>query len=88
MSRRTAARLGWSLFGFSALLVAVAFVLNLGRPQYADLGATRGEFVLGPVLLFGWFGALIVSRQPSQPIGWILCRPCRHGRFAARPCCG
>jgi hypothetical protein len=74
MSRGTAARLGWSLFGFSALLLAVALVLNLGRPQYADLGATTGELVLALALvLFGWFGALIVSRQPSQPIGWILC---------------
>jgi hypothetical protein len=25
------------------------------------------------LLLFGWFGALIVARQPNQPIGWILC---------------
>jgi hypothetical protein len=74
VTRSTAARLGWSLFGCSTLLVAVAFVLNLGRPQYADLGATTGELVLGLVLLlFGWFGALIVARQPSQPIGWILC---------------
>jgi hypothetical protein len=74
MSRGTAARLGWSLFGFSALLLAVALVLNLRRPQYAELGATTGELVLALALvLFGWFGALIVSRQPSQPIGWILC---------------
>ena len=70
MSRATAARLGWSLFGFSALLLAVALVLNLRRPQYAELGATTGELVLAlALLLFGWFGALIVSRQPSQPIG-------------------
>jgi hypothetical protein len=25
------------------------------------------------VLLFGWFGALIVSRRPWHPIGWLLC---------------
>jgi hypothetical protein len=25
------------------------------------------------LLSFGWFGALIVARQPRQPIGWILC---------------
>jgi hypothetical protein len=74
VSRGTAARLGWSLFGFSALLLAVALVLNLGRPQYAEVGATTGEVVVALVLLlFGWFGALIVSRQPSQSIGWILC---------------
>ena len=66
MSRRTAARLGWSLFGLSALLLGVAFVLNLGRPQYADLGGTTGELLFGLVLLlsFGWLGALIVARRP------------------------
>jgi hypothetical protein len=75
VNRRTAARLGWFLFGLSALLLAVAFLLNLGRPQYPDLLATTGELLLGLVMLlsFGWFGALIVARRPSQPIGWILC---------------
>ena len=75
MNRRTAARLGWSLFGLSALLLAVASLLNLRRPQYPDLLATTGELLLGLVILlsFGWFGALIVARRPSQPIGWILC---------------
>jgi len=74
VSRRTAARLGWSLFGLSALLLAVAFVLNLRRTQYADLSVTTGE-LLGQLVfvLFGWFGALIVSRRPSHPIGWLLC---------------
>ena len=49
-------------------------MLNLGRPQYADLTATTGELLLQLVfLLFGWFGALIVSRQPNHPIGWVLC---------------
>jgi hypothetical protein len=68
VSRRTAARLGWSLFGLSALLLAVAFVLNLRRPQYADQGATTGELLLGLVLLvsFGWFGALIVAVSPAS----------------------
>jgi hypothetical protein len=74
MKARTAARLGWSLFGLSVLLLAVAFVLNLRRLQYPDVGATTGELLLGLVLLlFGWFGALIVSRRPGNPIGWILC---------------
>jgi hypothetical protein len=74
VSRRTAARLGWSLFGLSVLLLGVAFVLNLGRPQHADLNRTTGE-LLGQLVfvLFGWFGALIVSRRPSHPIGWLLC---------------
>jgi MFS family permease len=75
VSRRTAARLGWSLFGLSVLLLGVAFLLSLRRPPYSDLLATTGELLLGLVIVlsFGWFGALIVARQPRQPIGWILC---------------
>jgi MFS family permease len=75
VSRRTAARLGWSLFGLSVLLLGVAFLLSLRRPQYSDLLATTGELLFGLVIVlsFGWFGALIVARQPRQPIGWILC---------------
>jgi hypothetical protein len=74
MSARTAARLGWFLFVASVLLSVAALVLNLQRPQYADLMATTGERLLQLVLLlFGWFGARIVSRQPNHPIGWLLC---------------
>jgi hypothetical protein len=71
---RTAARLGWSLLVLSVLFAAAALGLNLGRPQYSDLTATTGQLLFAPVfLLFGWFGALIVSRRPNHPIGWVLC---------------
>jgi hypothetical protein len=74
VSGRTATRLGWSLFVLSVLLALAALVLNLGRPQHADLAGTSGELLLQlALLLFGWFGALIVSRQPNHPIGWVLC---------------
>jgi hypothetical protein len=74
MSARTAARLGWFLFVASVLLLVAALVLNQRRPQYADLAFTTGELVLAlALLLFGWFGALVVSRQPSHPVGWVLC---------------
>jgi hypothetical protein len=74
VSRRTAARLGWSLFVLSVLLSVAALVLNLRRPQYADLTATTGELLVQlALLLFGWFGARIVARQPNHRIGWLLC---------------
>jgi hypothetical protein len=74
VSARTAARLGWSLLVLSVLLAAAAPVLNLGRPQYANLTFTTGELLLQLVLLlFGLFGARIVSRQPNHRIGWLLC---------------
>ena len=50
MSRPTAARVGWSLFGLSLLLLVSAAVLNLGRPQVSDLWYTTGE-LLGDVVL-------------------------------------
>jgi hypothetical protein len=71
---RTAARVGWSVFGLSALLSVVAVGLNISRPQYSMLAFTTGDImVVAAVLVFGWFGALIVSRRPTDPIGWILC---------------
>jgi hypothetical protein len=73
-STPTAGRLGWLLFAAAVLLFVPAVVLNLRRPQYADLAYTTGGLVLElAVLLFGWFGALIISRHPRHPIGWILC---------------
>ena len=62
------------MFLLSVLLFVSTLVLNLRRPQYADLAFTTGELILAlALLLFGWFGALVVSRQPSHPIGWVLC---------------
>jgi uncharacterized integral membrane protein len=68
VSARTAARLGWSLFAVSVLLLVPALVLNLRRPQYADLNFTTGE-LLGQLVfvLFGWFGALIAHIGPATP---------------------
>jgi hypothetical protein len=72
MSRKAAARIGWSLAAFAAtvpvLIVAVAV------PAEAKL---RGDLlVLVFVSLFALVsvvvGALIVSRQPGSAIGWLL----------------
>jgi hypothetical protein len=71
---QAAARLGWAMFALSVLLFVPAVILNLRRPQAGDLAFTTGELLLRLVfLLFGWFGALIVSRRPGHPIGWVLC---------------
>jgi hypothetical protein len=71
---QAAARLGWALFALSLLLFVPALILNLRRPQDVNLAFTTGELLLRlAFLLFGWFGALIVSRRPGHPIGWVLC---------------
>lgn len=42
-----------------------AAVLNLRRPQVSDLWYTTGELLGDMVLVvFGWFGALIVMARP------------------------
>jgi hypothetical protein len=70
MSRRAAARLAWSLWG---LVVAFLLVVGIG-----DLLIGDGEFDLVLVSFvifvsaFSTVGALVSSRLPRNPIGWIM----------------
>ena len=59
----TAPRLAWSLF---ALWVALAAAVALGGGQSVDL------FLMIGLTPFALVGALVASRQPRNPIGWIL----------------
>jgi hypothetical protein len=66
----TARRLAWSLWAVSVVTVAFVAVLNL-----SSLGHDVpffGAFVLF-VAAFATVGALVASRQPRNPIGWIMC---------------
>src|SRR5215203_2363737 len=80
MSQRTAAWLAWSLCAVCVVLIGLALVLDFltGRGIPAGLPGQR----LGPAfaLLTGVLslasptvGALIASRLPTNPIGWIFC---------------
>ena len=80
MSRRTAAWLAWSLAGL-ALATAVANVLlqvlSEAAREEVSVGSAAGgaiaELVVGvPLLAFPLVGALIATRRPRNPIGWIL----------------
>jgi hypothetical protein len=87
MSRRTAVWLPWSLWALSLVSIAASLafqVLNASTPT----AAPRGPLVLavGFILLFMSFatvGALVASRQPRNPIGWIFCILGILGPFAA-----
>jgi hypothetical protein len=77
MSARAASWLAWLLWALSlaAIGAGVAFqVLNASTPT----AIPRGPALLGigfPLLFvsFSTVGALVASRQPKNPIGWIFC---------------
>ena len=77
MGGRAAARLAWPLAGLSLLLCAASIVLYVatGAVQPPSSWGTGGysavlTFFL-PFLAFPLVGALIASRRPNNPIGWI-----------------
>jgi hypothetical protein len=72
MAPQTAVRLAWSLFGLALTLFVVSIPLHLisvhGHSRDLGPGAVLTMLPLGLILL----GALIVSRQPRNAIGWIF----------------
>jgi hypothetical protein len=77
MSRRTAAWLAWWLAGLSLAMSAASAALYIATPsvQPPSNWGTGGDsgvliFVL-PFLAFPLVGALIASKRPENPIGWI-----------------
>src|SRR5829696_4543287 len=82
MSRRTAAWMAWSVCAVSVALI----VLTLSLDFFTDDSLTSGGFDLsqrpGPALavltgmlslVYPAVGAIIASRLPTNPIGWIFC---------------
>ena len=78
MSTRVATRLAWALAGLSvAIFVASVPLLVLARsahiPSSWDANPSIGDLLGGLLfLVFPLVGALIASRRPRNPIGWIL----------------
>ncbi len=81
MSHRTASWLAWSLWVVCAALIALSLLLDF---LTADVPLLPGERLLrlGPglavltgvlSLAYPTVGALIASRLPTNPIGWIFC---------------
>jgi len=73
-STRAAARLAWVLWGLSAALTVLGLLLltlNRSRPD-VPLFDYWAEYAWGAVV-FSTVGAVIASRRPENPIGWIFC---------------
>jgi uncharacterized membrane protein (DUF373 family) len=74
IDHRIAAWLAWSLCAISVVLTALGlWFLNLnldypGTPVYEPwLDNTLGALSYAPV------GALVASRRPANPVGWLVC---------------
>jgi hypothetical protein len=78
MSRRTASWLAWSSWLLYVALVVLGLVLYFLASHPTDSPAGL-RFVMGTFtamalfLAFPTVGALVASRQPQNPIGWIFC---------------
>ena len=81
MSRRTATKLAWSLCAVCIALTGLAILLDFMTSEVI-LPPGGPNLRLGPVtavltgvlaLAYPTIGALIASRLPTNPVGWIFC---------------
>jgi signal transduction histidine kinase len=74
MRTRTARRIAWSLWGLSLAVLGGGLLLTwLNRSTLnSDTATFYGVLVLAS-LGYSTVGALIASRRPDNPIGWIFC---------------
>ena len=70
MSPRRARRLAWSIWGVSMLAVLVLPFAGIEGQRASDVVALVGYAVF--LVAAATVGALVASRRPQNPIGWIL----------------
>ena len=67
MKQRRASLLAWSLAGLSVILYAASVPLYVGLSGTLTVSLGGTLFLVFPVV-----GALVASRRPRNPLGWIL----------------
>jgi hypothetical protein len=74
-SVRIASRLAWSLWALTLVLLALTVVFTALYPLYRDALSNAVNFGIAVlfVVTFQTVGALIASRRPENPIGWVFC---------------
>jgi hypothetical protein len=76
MSRGISSRLAWGVFALSLALYGgglALLVLNAGTPAHVTYGTRYSEAFTGLAFLaFPAVGALVLSRRPGNPVGWLM----------------
>ena len=74
----TSARLAWAMFGISAVSNTAGLVLVALLPAASLEGEGDQSLLLSAAftlttLVFALVGAIVSSRLPANPIGWLFC---------------
>lgn len=75
MRQQTTRRLSWSIALFSTIVVMTGLVISILALIVSGRGVTFSHQFFTPILTvtYGVVGALVASRHPRNPIGWIFC---------------
>jgi hypothetical protein len=73
--RKAVAWLAWSLWALTVVLLALTVVFTVLYPLSRDAATTAVNFAIAILFVaaFQTMGALIASRRPENPIGWVFC---------------
>ncbi len=71
----TASSLAWSLWALTLVLMALTVVFTALYPLPRNAATDAANFAISVLFVatFSTVGALIASRRPANPIGWVFC---------------
>jgi len=74
MTPRTARRMAWTILVIYITLAAIGLTLQgIARAPWAQTSLPALIFLVSLVGVWIVTGALIISRHPQHPVGWLLC---------------
>src|SRR4028119_140691 len=73
MNYRTATWLAWSLWALSVALTTLSLVLLVLIRSYPGIHVFDWWLVNSLVVIDATVGAIVASRRPENPVGWLLC---------------